>query len=121
MDEPTREEFLRAVAQEDRAEAERLLGLLGPRPSWLEEHDVVLNYALLRVVQAQIAEARETLIEVQKQQAFVTGAFQLYKDGPQADDLETFQAGYERGYAQGWRHGQGQLAMDTDEPGQSQA
>jgi hypothetical protein len=111
--------FLALCAAED---YEAAIGILATQPPWLTEGDAAVRLACLRAAPWFYAaferqEARvQTLLDVARtQQAQVTAlleqlaARQAQFAAAQAavtaakDDLDVFQAGYERGYAQGWQ------------------
>jgi hypothetical protein len=101
----TRDAFLaQCEAAGSPAAIEALLQQCGTSPDWLTGDDAevawhclqlqLLLYNKQQVFRTEV-EAREAQAEAQALRDAAQGA---------TDDLDLFQAGYERGYAQGWAH-----------------
>jgi hypothetical protein len=122
-DDRDRATFLALCAAEDYVAAGEILAA---GPPWASGADVelaaaiwVLTRRLSDGARADLADARQcyadarrTSEQTQQQQAQMTALLDQLTtmradfDAAQtaADDLDVFQAGYERGYAQGWQH-----------------
>ena len=117
--EQDRTTFLALCAAED---YEAAIGILATQPPWVTEDDVEVKLACWRAAagfykafEGQQARVKTILETARTQQAQVTAllaelvARQANFAAAQAavtaakDDLDVFQAGYERGYAQGWQ------------------
>jgi hypothetical protein len=121
----TRDEFLEACRQVTHFdEVVALMHAVGPQdPGWLSQDDAQVAWHCLQIQlrvyrmqqvlraevdakQAQVDqlldEVRQLLDEARQEKADA----QVMRDAAQVatDDLDLFQAGYERGYAQGWAH-----------------
>jgi len=99
----TRDEFLaQCAAAETNDDIAGILHQLVPDPPWFRKEDAEVAVQLWRIIWIHLLEAQRLLVEARQREADV----QAMRAAAQAatDDLDLFQAGYERGYAQGWQH-----------------
>jgi hypothetical protein len=108
----TREEFLaQSALVATHEEALTLLEQCGPDPVWFTHADGELGFAVWRLLGIQCTEMQHHLARLRHEQE---GWYALRTAAQHTtDDLGLFQAGYERGYAQGWQHRGAQQKEET--------